>query len=125
MEEQELTLITSGRKTGREHRVRLWFAREGDLLWLRTDESHRPDRPSAGRRMVRATPDWYRNLKAAGRARVLIGGDEREAALESDEATDDDRRHLVTLWRAKYGPEWVQDWYVETGRVPVRLRLFR
>jgi hypothetical protein len=34
-------------------------------------------------------------------------------------------RHVVDLFRAKYGAEWVGDWYVERGRTPVRLRLER
>lgn len=109
MESEELVLITRGRKTGREHRVRVWYAREDDLLWLRTDERH---------------PDWYLNLKTEQRCRVVIDGEELEARLEpsSDPA---DLRHLVELWRAKYGAGWVQDWYVEKGRVPVKVRLAR
>lgn len=108
MESEELTLITRGRRTGREHRVKVWYAREGDLLWLRTDER---------------LPDWYLNLQGQQRCRVLIEGEEREGLLERSDTPDADLRHLVELWRAKYGPEWVQDWYVEKGRTPVRLRL--
>lgn len=107
MESEELVLITRGRKTGREHRVRVWYAREGDLLWLRTDDRH---------------PDWYLNLRTQQRCRVVIDGEEREARLEPS-SDPGDLRHLVELWRAKYGAEWVQDWYVEKGRVPVRVRL--
>ena len=32
-------------------------------------------------------------------------------------------RALVGLWRDKYGQEWVADWFVERGRVPVRVRV--
>lgn len=104
--------MTRGRKTGREHRVRLWFAEEGDVLWLRADET-----PSGG------GPDWYRNLLAEPRCRVIVDGREFDARLEPADDTNAELRRLVELWRAKYGPDWVQDWYVEKGRVPVRIRL--
>ena len=34
-----------------------------------------------------------------------------------------DLRRTVELMREKYGGDWVADWYVDRGRVPVRLRL--
>lgn len=105
---EELELITHGRRTGRPHVVRVWFAREGDVLWLRADERE---------------PDWLRNLRADPGCTVRIGGRELAARYEPVEDRDGALRHLVALWRAKYGPEWVQDWYVEHGREPVRLRL--
>jgi len=122
---EELVLITRGRKTGREHRVSLWFAQDGDLLWLRADERTRTEEDAAGwapRRSGRG-PDWYRNLLADPRCRVVIGDREHEALYEPSTDPIADLRCLVELWRAKYGPEWVQDWYVEKGRVPVKLRL--
>ncbi len=104
---EELVLTTTGRRTGRPHAVTLWFAREGDVLWLRADRSS----------------DWYRNLLRDPRCRVRAGGldlpGEREAVADESAAL----RHVVELWRAKYGAEWVGDWYVERGRVPVRIGL--
>ena len=108
-ESEELVLITRGRKTGREHRVTVWFARDGDALWLRTD----------------GETDWHRNLVAEPNARVVIDGREMRVRYEPSRDRDADLRRLVERWRAKYGPMWVQDWFVETGRVPVRLRLAR
>jgi hypothetical protein len=29
----------------------------------------------------------------------------------------------VELLRSKYGADWVADWYLEMGRIPVKLRL--
>lgn len=92
--------------------MRLWFARDENLLWLRTDQSE------TGR-----GPDWYRNLLADPRCQVVVDGEELAAAYEPSDDLDADLKRLVALWRAKYGPMWVQDWYVEKGRVPVRLRL--
>jgi len=94
-------------------------------LWLRADERTRTEEDAAGwapRRSGRG-PDWYRNLLAYPRCRVIIGDREHEARYEPPTDPSSDLRRLVELWRAKYGAEWVQDWYVEKGRVPVKLRL--
>jgi hypothetical protein len=106
-ESEELVLVTRGRKTGKEHRVTVWFAREGDTLWLRTD----------------GATDWHRNLVASGEARVVLDGAEFHARYEPSTDRDAELRRLVELWRAKYGPMWVQDWYFERGRQPVKLRI--
>jgi deazaflavin-dependent oxidoreductase (nitroreductase family) len=107
LDAEELVLVTRGRRTGRPHEVTLWFARDGDALWLRADRGS----------------DWYRNLVHDGRGRVRVGGVEADAELVpvADEAAALQR--LVALWREKYGVEWVADWYVERGRVPVRVML--
>lgn len=104
---EELVLETRGRRTGLPHRVSLWFAWEDGGLWLRTD----PD------------TDWYRNLLAEPRCRVLVGQAAADAVREAVPDEEGALRHLIGLWRRKYGTEWVADWYVERGRVPVRLRL--
>lgn len=107
-EPEELELETRGRRSGRTHRVRLWFAREDDALWLRTDVEH---------------PDWLRNLRRGPGCVVRIGGRELRARYEPVEDREATLKHVVELWRAKYGNEWVQPWYFETGREPVKLRV--
>lgn len=107
-EEEELELRTRGRRIGRIHSVRLWFAYEDGLLWLRADER---------------APDWLRNLRAHPECAVRVGGHELAARYEPVDDRERALRHLVALWRSKYGPDWVQDWYVERGREPVRLSL--
>lgn len=104
---QEITLETRGRRTGRPHRVTLWFAYEDGGLWLRTDRD----------------TDWFRNLVAEPACRVRLGAESVGAVREALPDEDAALRRLVDLWRAKYGGEWVADWYVERGRTPVRLRL--
>ncbi|MEK7863489.1 MAG: nitroreductase/quinone reductase family protein [Chloroflexota bacterium] len=104
---EEITLETRGRRTGRPHRVTLWFAYEEGGLWLRTD----PD------------TDWYRNLLAEPRCRVQLDQANVDAVREVVPDQEPALRRLVDMWRTKYGGEWVADWYVERGRVPVRLRL--
>ena len=108
-EAEEIVLITRGRKTGRPHEATMWCAYEHGGVWLRTDR----------------TSDWYRNLLREPRCRIRAGTTEVGAVKEpiDDEAAA--LRHVVDLFRAKYGAEWVGDWYVERGRTPVRLRLER
>jgi hypothetical protein len=104
---EEIVLVTRGRKTGRSHETTTWFALEDGAIWLRTDHA----------------TDWYRNLRKDPHARIRVGSRELAAVNEpiADEAPA--LRHVVDLFRAKYGAEWVSDWYVERGRAPVRLRL--
>jgi putative heme iron utilization protein len=106
-EAEEIVLVTRGRKTGRPHESRAWFALDDGVVWLRTDH----------------TTDWYRNLGRDPRARIRVGSREVSAVNEpiADEAAA--LRQVVDLFRSKYGAEWVSDWYVERGRAPVRLRL--
>lgn len=104
---EEIELVTSGRRSGRPHSVTLWSAYEDGALWLRTDSD----------------ADWYRNLLVDPRCRVRFDG--REVAGKHEVIADQQQglRHLIDLWRNKYGREWVADWYVERGRIPVRVRI--
>jgi hypothetical protein len=104
---EEVVLITRGRKTGRPHEATVWSALENGVLWLRTDHES----------------DWYRNLRREPNCRVRVGN--IEVAARSEPIVDEAAalRRVVELFRAKYGAEWVSDWYVERGRAPVRLRL--
>lgn len=104
---EEIVLVTRGRRSGRPHDATVWCAYEDGGLWLRTDHD----------------TDWYRNLQRDPHCRIRAGTTEVAAVNEpiADEAAA--LRHVVDLFRAKYGAEWVSDWYVERGRAPVRLRL--
>lgn len=104
--------------------MRLWFVYADGVVWLRTGE--RPSDPDASgvRRRTSADreTDWLRNLEQDPRGRIRVGGVELEARYEPSTAPDADLRRLVELMRAKYGAEWVADWYVDRGRIPVKLR---
>lgn len=105
--ELELVLITPGRRSGQDREVKLWFAYEDGAVWLRTDRA----------------ANWYRNLESARRCRLRLGALEVEGELDPFEDEEAALRHLIELWRAKYGVDYVADWYVDRGRVPVRIRL--
>ena len=124
-EADELELVTAGRTSGRPHTVRLRFAYEAGVVWLRAGQ--RPPAPDASgvRRgaSVDRTTDWLRNLEHDPRARVRVGPAELGARYEPSTDPAADLRHAVTLLRDKYGADWVEDWYVDRGRIPVRLRL--
>jgi deazaflavin-dependent oxidoreductase (nitroreductase family) len=104
---EELELTTTGRRSGEPHTVTVWFAYDDGALWLRTDRD----------------ADWLRNLERDPRARIRVAGIERAAHREPVADESAALRRLIDIWRAKYGQEWVADWYVERGRVPVRLVL--
>jgi hypothetical protein len=106
-EAEELEVITTGRRSGAAHAATVWFAYDGDAVWLRTDRD----------------ADWLRNLVRDPTCRIRVGGVEHPAKREPLEDEAAALRALVDLWRAKYGADWVADWYVERGRVPVRLVL--
>ena len=124
-EADELELVTTGRVSGGPHSVRLRFAYDEGVVWLRTGE--RPSAPDASgvRRRTESdrTTDWLRNLEHDAHALVRIGDAELPASYERSIDPAADLRRAVELLRDKYGAEWVADWYLEMGRIPVKLRL--
>jgi len=123
-EADELELITTGRVTGRPHAVRVQFAYRDGIVWLRT--GGRPssaDATGVRRGPSRRTSDWLRNLEHEPAARVRIGANDVRVRYVPSADPAADLRRAVDLLRAKYGSEWVGDWYLDTGRIPVRLRL--
>jgi hypothetical protein len=123
-EAEELELVTRGRVSGRAHVVRLRFAYDDGTVWLRTDRRPPPaDATGVSRATAAQTSDWLRNLEHDGEARVRIGDLEFAARYEPSTDPKADLRRAVGLLREKYGPEWVADWYLDSGRIPVKLRI--
>jgi hypothetical protein len=124
-EADELELVTAGRVSRQPHTVRLRFAYDDGVIWLRTGE--RPSAPDASgvRRRTESdrTSDWLRNLEHDPKARVRIGDAELAVRYEPSVEPAADLRRAVDLLREKYGAEWVGDWYLDAGRIPVKLRL--
>jgi hypothetical protein len=124
-EADELELVTTGRVSRHPHTVRLRFAYEDRVIWLRTGE--RPSAPDASgvRRRTESdrTSDWLRNLEHDPDARVRIANAELAARYEPSADPAADLRRIVELLREKYGADWVGDWYLDAGRIPVKLRI--
>lgn len=88
-------LTTTGRVTGRPHRIEIWFALWDGVIYLLSggrDES-----------------DWVRNLLAAPVVRVELGGEVRTTTARVVVAgTDEDalaRRLLVDKYQPGYGED--------------------
>jgi hypothetical protein len=124
-EADELELITTGRSSGHPHTVRLRFAYADGVVWLRTGErASAPDASGIRRRTASdRTSDWLRNLEHDPNARIRVADAELPVRYEPSTDPAADLRRAVGLMREKYGPDWVADWYLEMGRIPVKLRL--
>jgi deazaflavin-dependent oxidoreductase (nitroreductase family) len=84
-----LYLTTIGRRTGRPHRIEIWFAAHGGRLYLL----------SGGRERA----DWVRNLQANPRVTVELGDEThvgKARVLEAGTAEDQLARELLL---GKYG----------------------
>ena len=69
-------VTTVGRRSGRPHRIEIWFARGGRTLYLLSGGGDRAD--------------WVANLRATPRVRVEVGPVDTEATARV--VTDDDER---------------------------------
>jgi len=85
-------LTTTGRRTGRPHRIEIWYVLDGDTVYLLA---------GAGRRS-----DWVKNLVAEPAVLVEVDGmvhDARGRPLDGD--GDGDEAELArSLVHAKYAP---------------------
>ena len=82
-------LTTTGRRTGRPHRIEIWFALHGDVAYLLSGGGDRSD--------------WVRNLTATPTVELEIGGERRTttARLVTDPQEDALARRLLV---EKYTP---------------------
>lgn len=87
-------LTTTGRRSGRPHRIEIWYAAEGDRLHLLA---------GGGR-----SSDWVRNLVADPEVRVEIGDRSRPGTARVVEGGPDDER-TRTLVYEKYAPRYDGD----------------
>ncbi len=93
---RELQLTVTGRRTGREISNPVWFAREGDTLYLVP---------------VRGTDtDWYRNVLRTPTIRLAAGG--AQLSARATPVPDPARvEHVLDLFRARYGARDVAAYY--------------
>jgi deazaflavin-dependent oxidoreductase (nitroreductase family) len=87
-------LTTTGRRTGRPHRIEIWYVAERDTLYLL----------SGGGR----SSDWVQNLCADPRVLVELGGGERAGRARLVEARDETERARSLVF-AKYSPRYDGD----------------
>lgn len=88
-DEPFLYLTTTGRRTGRPHRIEIWFAIHDRRIYML----------SGGRDRV----DWVRNLKADPRVTVELGDQTRPALARVLEPTAPDDGLARQLLVARYG----------------------
>lgn len=93
---QEVQLTVTGRKTGREITIPVWFAQEGDRVYLL---------PVNG-----TDSDWYRNVLKDPTIRLAAGGAQVTARAKPIEDPAGVAR-VVDMFRAKYGSESVDSYY--------------
>jgi deazaflavin-dependent oxidoreductase (nitroreductase family) len=92
-------LTTTGRVTGRPHRIEIWFALHGETVYLLSGGRDRSD--------------WVANLLAEPRVTFELGGEVRECrARVLEPATDEDalaRRLLVERYTSR-DPDDLGEW---------------
>jgi deazaflavin-dependent oxidoreductase (nitroreductase family) len=100
---QTLTLTHYGRKSGKPYDVTIWFAVEGDKVYIGTANVNR---------------QWARNVQKTPRIRLAVGGDtfEGEARFLSERA---ERELAMGAIRRKY---WMYRPIIALGADPHRHR---
>lgn len=88
-------LTTTGRRTGRPHRIEIWYAAEGLTVYLL----------SGGGRSA----DWVRNLVSEPAVRVEVGGDHHSGRARILEGSSDEVERARSLVFAKYAPRYAGD----------------
>lgn len=81
-------LTTTGRRSGRDHEIEIWFATDGASLYLISGGGDRSD--------------WVRNLRADPRAKVRLGDHALAVHGEAPMEPGDDRSRAVDLLHCKY-----------------------
>jgi deazaflavin-dependent oxidoreductase (nitroreductase family) len=104
---RQIDITVTGRRSGREISLPVWFVREGDVLYLV------PVGGSGG--------DWYKNVLRTPTIRLAAGGAQREARATpiSDAARV---QEVLDKFRARYGAGDVAAYYpVQDAAVEVPL----
>ena len=109
-DEQYCYLTTTGRVTGRPHRIEIWFGLDGDTLYMLSGGHDRSD--------------WVRNLRREPRVTVELGDAvlAGQARVVGDEAEDGRARQLVhDKYAQSYGGD-LTNWRRTSLPVAVDLR---
>ncbi|HXH23472.1 MAG TPA: nitroreductase/quinone reductase family protein [Dehalococcoidia bacterium] len=103
-------LTTTGRVTGRPHTIEIWFARQGDTLYLLAGGRHRSD--------------WVRNLMRNPEVRVRIADVDHAGRARLVDADSEEDALARRLLLEKYSPGYSGD-LADWGRsaLPVAIDL--
>lgn len=82
-------LTTTGRRTGRPHRIEIWYAADGNTLYLLSGSGH--------------SSDWVRNLLERPGVEVEIDGELRQADARVLDDSDESERARSLVFD-KYAP---------------------
>jgi deazaflavin-dependent oxidoreductase (nitroreductase family) len=90
-------LTTTGRRTGRPHRIEIWFAAQDGRMYLLSGGRERSD--------------WVRNLRANAQVTVELGGEARagEARILQAGTAEDQRARELLVGKYRQGDnldEW-------------------
>ena len=101
-------LTTKGRKTGKPHRVEIWFAFANGRIYASHEGEH---------------PDWIKNLEEKDRVQIEIGSLKCDAIATI--AREDDSLQLAkrSLYEKYYRPaskETIDDWFSLSTVVEMR-----
>jgi deazaflavin-dependent oxidoreductase (nitroreductase family) len=89
--EEYCYLMTTGRVTGRQHEIEIWFSLDGETLYMLSD-SHRSD--------------WVENLRRTPEVTVRIAGEQFEGSARVVEDSEEDelaRRLLIEKYEHRPG----------------------
>jgi len=101
-------LTTTGRITGKPHRIEIWYRRIGDVVWF-----------LAGGRL---SADWVKNVVADPRVMIEIGDETLQGvASVEDQDAPDARRALAARYQGWHEGEELSGW--ATGAMAVGVRL--
>jgi deazaflavin-dependent oxidoreductase (nitroreductase family) len=109
-----MVLTGIGRRTGKPHKVKLWFFSDDSHFYLMT----------YARRHGRGT-DWYRNLRKQRSAQIEVGQRRYAGHLVAVEDPEPFLQQITEMFAAKYGWQLVRSYYTETKRIPIKLRFER
>src|SRR5689334_2586274 len=101
-------VITTGRKSGKPHRVEVTFFRDGNKIYFL---AHKRDHGGG--------TNWYQDLKANPKCQIEINGQTligKAISLESDEILENKIRQSFA---DTMGITHYETWYKDTERIPV------
>ena len=101
-------LTTTGRRTGRPHRVELWYRRLGDIVWFIAGEG--------------TASDWVQNLIVDPAVTLEIGDETQTGvAFVDDQEAPEARRALAARYQGWREGQPLSSW--ATGGMTVGVRL--